>query len=81
MKNKVLQGLIRQGRSAFERRERLLRGVKLQEANTELQTALAMLALANLCEPPTVSRYGLVTLTAAQVALLSAEEEGTDGQA
>lgn len=78
MKNKVLQGLIRGGRKAFGRRERLIRGTALQEANTELQTSLAMLAVANLCEPPTVDRYGLVDLTAAQVALLSPPEGDPD---
>lgn len=78
MKNRVLQGLIRGGRKAFFRRERLIRGTALQDANTELQTALAMLSAANICEPPKVDRYGLVDLTAAQVQLLSAEEE-TDG--
>jgi hypothetical protein len=76
MKNKVLQGLIRQGRQAFGRRERLIRGKALQDANTELQTALAMLAMANLCEAPTFDRHGLVELTAAQAKLLSSASEG-----
>lgn len=75
MKNKILQGLIRQGRQAFGRRARLLRGTALQDANTEIQTALAMLAMANLCEAPRADLHGLVVLTAAQVKLLWPEGE------
>jgi hypothetical protein len=78
MKNKVLQGLIRQGRQAYGRRERLIRGRALQAANIELQTALAMLGMANLCEAPKVDRHGLVELTAAQAKLLSPAEGDSD---
>lgn len=70
MKNKVIQGLIRGARGAYWRRKKALRGMGLQDANTELQTALAYLAQANLCEVPKLDRYGLVDLTAAQLKLL-----------
>ena len=76
MKNKVIQGVIRGGRSAYWRRKRALRGKGLQDSNTELQPALAYLAQANLCEVPKLDRYGLVDLTAAQAKLL--EEGETD---
>ena len=71
---RVIMAVKRQGRAAYARRDRALKGKGIGTANLELYNALKVLATMGECQPPEVDHNGLVILHPEQRAALGIDE-------